>query len=259
MSVTSVHQDTTTTRSVNVSPTKAVQRRFHQHLYHIIKQLYHITQLVCVCEVCGCSSVGTLPEVCDASGHCLCKPEFDGPRCEQCKSGFHSYPNCQGRYPPSRPHAHARRGATWALFLAASPVFPVCTCDPHTSLDISCTTSGHCRCQPNYSGASCDQCAPGYYGYPSCTRTCQRGEVTGCSVVEPGKFLERIVCFVQPASVLQRVRTTAVVTVSPVSVFVELAWSDAGVTRARRDRMASPAVKVIMPTPSTRAERGATS
>ncbi|XP_029690196.1 laminin subunit alpha-5 isoform X2 [Takifugu rubripes] len=93
-----------------------------------------------LCQLCGCSSVGSLPEVCDASGHCLCKPEFDGPRCEQCKSGFHSYPNCQ-----------------------------VCTCDPHTSLDISCTTSGHCRCQPNYSGASCDQCAPGYYGYPSCT------------------------------------------------------------------------------------------
>ncbi|CAG11204.1 unnamed protein product, partial [Tetraodon nigroviridis] len=43
-----------------------------------------------------------------------------------------------------------------------------CSCDPHTSLDVSCTPSGQCRCQPNYSGASCDQCAPGYYGYPSC-------------------------------------------------------------------------------------------
>lgn len=49
-------------------------------------------------------------------------------------------------------------------------VFSVCTCDPRTSVDTSCTASGHCHCQPNYSGASCDQCAPGYYGYPSCTR-----------------------------------------------------------------------------------------
>lgn len=93
-----------------------------------------------LCQLCGCSTVGSLPEGCDASGRCLCKPEFQGPRCEQCRSGFHSYPNCQ-----------------------------VCTCDPRTSLDTSCTASGHCHCRPNYSGASCDQCAPGYYGYPSCT------------------------------------------------------------------------------------------
>uniref|UniRef100_A0A8C4DLR4 Laminin subunit alpha-5 n=1 Tax=Dicentrarchus labrax TaxID=13489 RepID=A0A8C4DLR4_DICLA len=93
-----------------------------------------------LCQLCGCSTVGSLPEGCDASGRCLCKPEFQGPRCEQCRSGFHSYPNCQ-----------------------------VCTCDPRTSVDTSCTASGHCHCQPNYSGTSCDQCAPGYYGYPSCT------------------------------------------------------------------------------------------
>ncbi|XP_047462931.1 laminin subunit alpha-5 isoform X2 [Mugil cephalus] len=93
-----------------------------------------------LCQLCGCSTVGSLPEVCDASGRCLCKPEFQGPRCEQCRSGFHSYPNCQ-----------------------------VCACDSRTSLDTSCTASGHCHCRPNYSGASCDQCAPGYYGYPSCT------------------------------------------------------------------------------------------
>ncbi|XP_077410264.1 laminin subunit alpha-5 isoform X1 [Vanacampus margaritifer] len=93
-----------------------------------------------LCQLCGCSSVGSLPEVCDPSGRCLCKAEFQGPRCERCRSGFHSYPNCQ-----------------------------VCTCDPRTSYDSSCTASGQCHCQPNYSGASCEQCAPGYYGYPSCT------------------------------------------------------------------------------------------
>ncbi|XP_030589628.1 laminin subunit alpha-5 isoform X2 [Archocentrus centrarchus] len=93
-----------------------------------------------LCQLCGCSSVGSLPEGCDAAGRCLCRPEFQGPRCEQCRSGFHSYPNCQE-----------------------------CTCDPRTSLESGCTATGHCLCRPNYSGASCDQCAPGYYGYPSCT------------------------------------------------------------------------------------------
>lgn len=83
-----------------------------------------------------------------------------------------------------------------------------------------------------------------------------KGGGSRVAVVEPGEFLERVMCFVQPVSVLQRVHTTAAVTVSPVSVFVELVWSDAGVTRAGRDRMASPAVKVMMPIPSTRAERG---
>lgn len=93
-----------------------------------------------LCQLCGCSSIGSLPEVCDASGRCLCKPEFTGPRCEQCRSGFHSYPNCQ-----------------------------VCSCDLRTALDTTCTSSGHCHCRPSYSGPSCEQCAPGYYGYPSCS------------------------------------------------------------------------------------------
>ncbi|KAJ8370727.1 hypothetical protein SKAU_G00107550 [Synaphobranchus kaupii] len=93
-----------------------------------------------LCQLCGCSTVGSLPEGCDVSGRCLCRPEFQGPRCQQCRSGFHSYPNCQ-----------------------------VCSCDPRTSLDSSCSVTGHCHCRPNFSGTSCDQCAPGFFGYPSCT------------------------------------------------------------------------------------------
>ncbi|XP_013886048.1 laminin subunit alpha-5 [Austrofundulus limnaeus] len=119
-----------------------------------------------LCQLCGCSSLGSLPAGCDASGHCLCKAEFQGPRCEQCRSGFHSYPNCRE-----------------------------CSCDLRTSLNTNCTTSGICHCRPNYSGASCDQCAPGYYGYPTCTacrcssegsryRSCE--QLTGQCVCLPG-------------------------------------------------------------------------
>nr|XP_009294934.1 laminin subunit alpha-5 isoform X1 [Danio rerio] len=93
-----------------------------------------------LCQYCGCSVVGSIPEMCDPAGRCLCRPEFTGPRCDQCQSGFHSYPNCQ-----------------------------VCTCDPRTSLDSSCSELDQCNCRPNYSGPRCQQCAPGYYSYPSCT------------------------------------------------------------------------------------------
>uniref|UniRef100_A0A9J8D7J6 Laminin, alpha 5 n=1 Tax=Cyprinus carpio carpio TaxID=630221 RepID=A0A9J8D7J6_CYPCA len=101
-----------------------------------------------LCQYCGCSVVGSVPEICNTAGQCLCRPEFTGPRCDQCRSGFHSYPNCQ-----------------------------VCTCDPRTSLDSSCTLSGQCNCRPNYSGPkSCDRCKPLYwnlsldtvYGCSSC-------------------------------------------------------------------------------------------
>lgn len=47
--------------------------------------------------VCGCSTVGTLPGGCDSVGRCFCRPEFAGPRCEQCSPGHHSYPHCYSK------------------------------------------------------------------------------------------------------------------------------------------------------------------
>lgn len=46
--------------------------------------------------VCGCSPTGTLPEGCDDAGRCPCRPEFDGPHCDRCRPGHHSYPECHG-------------------------------------------------------------------------------------------------------------------------------------------------------------------
>uniref|UniRef100_A0A3Q3WGN0 Uncharacterized protein n=1 Tax=Mola mola TaxID=94237 RepID=A0A3Q3WGN0_MOLML len=93
-----------------------------------------------LCQLCGCSSVGSLPEGCDASGRCVCRPQFHGPRCEQCKSGFHSYPNCQA-----------------------------CQCSAEGSRYTSCDqVSGQCVCLPAVVGLRCDSCAHGSYGFPSC-------------------------------------------------------------------------------------------
>ncbi|XP_038605812.1 laminin subunit alpha-5 [Tachyglossus aculeatus] len=92
-----------------------------------------------LCRLCGCSVVGTEPEVCDAAGTCLCQPEFAGPHCDHCSPGHHSYPHCQA-----------------------------CACDPRGSLEEPCSPAGTCRCLPNFSGPSCHECAPGFYGFPSC-------------------------------------------------------------------------------------------
>uniref|UniRef100_A0A803TYS0 Laminin subunit alpha 5 n=1 Tax=Anolis carolinensis TaxID=28377 RepID=A0A803TYS0_ANOCA len=93
-----------------------------------------------LCQLCGCSAVGTLPEGCDASGRCYCKAEYDGFHCDHCSLGYHSYPHCQA-----------------------------CSCDPRGSADNDCSPTGQCHCHPNYIGHSCNQCAPGFYGYPTCT------------------------------------------------------------------------------------------
>ncbi|XP_073463613.1 laminin subunit alpha-5 isoform X3 [Aquarana catesbeiana] len=96
-----------------------------------------------LCQLCGCSSVGTLPQGCDSNGRCFCKPEYEGPRCEQCITGYHSYPYCQA-----------------------------CSCDPQGSEHNNCSPTGHCQCRPNYTGLTCNQCASGFYGFPSCI-SCQ--------------------------------------------------------------------------------------
>uniref|UniRef100_A0A8C4TQL5 Laminin subunit alpha 5 n=1 Tax=Falco tinnunculus TaxID=100819 RepID=A0A8C4TQL5_FALTI len=93
-----------------------------------------------LCQLCGCSAVGTLPEGCDSVGRCFCRPEFAGPRCEHCSPGHHSYPHCYA-----------------------------CSCDSRGAVDNNCSPAGQCRCHVNFAGHTCNQCALGFYGYPSCT------------------------------------------------------------------------------------------
>ncbi|GLD51077.1 laminin subunit alpha-3 isoform X4 [Lates japonicus] len=88
---------------------------------------------------CTCDYRGTVYEVCDASGRCLCRQGVEGERCDRCQPRYHSFPNCE-----------------------------VCRCDGAGVVDSSCSPSGQCVCLPNYGGQECDECAPGYYGYPDC-------------------------------------------------------------------------------------------
>ncbi|XP_029930598.1 laminin subunit alpha-3-like isoform X2 [Myripristis murdjan] len=95
------------------------------------------------CQLCVCDYSGSVHEVCDASGRCLCRHGVEGERCDRCRPGYHSFPNCQ-----------------------------VCRCDGAGAADGVCSPTGQCSCLSNYEGQQCDQCAPGYYGYPDCA-ACQ--------------------------------------------------------------------------------------
>ncbi|KAM7125584.1 laminin subunit alpha-5 [Molossus nigricans] len=92
-----------------------------------------------LCQLCGCSTAGTLPEGCDEAGRCPCRPGFDGPHCDRCHPGYHGYPDCRA-----------------------------CTCDPQGALDQLCSAGGLCRCRPGYAGATCQECSPGFHGFPTC-------------------------------------------------------------------------------------------
>ena len=56
----------------------------------------------------------------------------------------------------------------WYLTHDALSLPPECLCDGAGAADRACSPSGHCVCLPNYGGQECDECAPGYYGYPDC-------------------------------------------------------------------------------------------
>ncbi|XP_055084301.1 laminin subunit alpha-3-like isoform X1 [Periophthalmus magnuspinnatus] len=95
------------------------------------------------CQQCLCDYRGTVRELCDAFGRCLCRRGVEGEACERCQPGYHSFPNCQA-----------------------------CDCDGAGVADITCAPNGQCICLPNYVGQNCDECAPGFYGYPDCA-ACQ--------------------------------------------------------------------------------------
>ena len=47
----------------------------------------------CNCNVDGSENA----MVCDSAGHCTCKPNVDGYKCDKCAANQYGFPNCQGK------------------------------------------------------------------------------------------------------------------------------------------------------------------
>lgn len=70
-------------------------------------------------------------------------------------------------------HRHTHTHTHTNIFIPLQP----CSCSAAGSSTPQCNpTNGQCWCREEFAGMSCDQCAPGYHGYPACS-------ACGCDMV----------------------------------------------------------------------------
>uniref|UniRef100_A0A3P8YNK8 Laminin subunit alpha 3 n=1 Tax=Esox lucius TaxID=8010 RepID=A0A3P8YNK8_ESOLU len=136
------------------------------------------------CVPCRCSAWAT--SGCEmGTGRCLCRPEFTGNNCERCADGYYGYPQCiSASFPFNKPHLK----------------LTTCRCEGAGVTDRLCGPNGKCLCHANYMGLQCDQCAPGYYGYPDCV---------SCECSEQGSYESKCApvsgqCLCRPGAVGRR-------------------------------------------------------
>ena len=135
-----------------------------------------------MCVACDCDPDGTTNGgICDfethpdkgtVAGKCHCKANVTGPRCDQCKPGYHSL------------SANNTDGCTKCECNAEGGVLHQDTgspCDPDTGL---------CYCKRHVVGDKCDSCMPGTYGLKATDgegcKAC--GCDIGGSILENGLF-----------------------------------------------------------------------
>ena len=113
------------------------------------------------CVPCDCPDPRHTGNCRPADGLCECGEPWRGAEdCSACAQGYYDYPDC-------KPCA----------------CFPAGTQEDEAGAPV-CTSGGQdlqCPCKENFGGAFCDECAPGFYNFPECTREYQ--QAAGCRVV----------------------------------------------------------------------------
>ncbi|KAF6730213.1 Laminin subunit alpha-5 [Oryzias melastigma] len=148
------------------------------------------------------------------SPQCLCMPGYAGPRCERCAPGFYGNPmvlgsscqpcDCNGNSDPNMlfVDCHSQTGKCLSCmhntagdrchlcapgFYGDAVGAKNCTkcdcspcgtksCDPH---------SGQCHCKPGVTGARCERCEDGTFGFDSCSGCSQCDCDASAALVQP--------------------------------------------------------------------------
>ncbi|KAF3817470.1 hypothetical protein GH733_012761 [Mirounga leonina] len=114
------------------------------------------------CRRCNCESDFTDGTCEDLTGHCYCRPNFTGERCDACAEGFTGFPRCH-------PVPSFSPNDTSEQVLPAGQIVN-CDCSAAGTQGNACRKDprlGRCVCKPGFQGAHCELCAPGFYG-PGC-------------------------------------------------------------------------------------------
>jgi laminin, alpha 3/5 len=112
------------------------------------------------CEDCSCSPLGVERGnlQCDLNtGHCKCRPNVVGRKCDKCVNGFFNFPHCEP-----------------------------CRCDIRgTTFEICDQVDETCFCKKNVQGRECNSCVDGTYNLQTsnpdgCTKCFCFGKTTRC-------------------------------------------------------------------------------
>ncbi|VUZ56348.1 unnamed protein product [Hymenolepis diminuta] len=143
------------------------------------------------CLPCECGPGALVNNECDLyTGQCRCALYVTGRRCDQCQTGFWG-PSPRGcQRCPQCPNGRVCDQLTGKCICPPNTIGDQCeTCSPNSydynpalgCKDCNCSSigsvdptgdcdllTGQCACKSGFAGRACDECAPGYYGYPNC-------------------------------------------------------------------------------------------
>ena len=65
--------------------------------FTFVRDFFHLFVFLFLSKDCNCNVDGSdNPMVCDSAGHCTCKRNVVGYKCDKCAANQYGFPNCQG-------------------------------------------------------------------------------------------------------------------------------------------------------------------